>query len=143
MAAIQTLLSRLEGVSKEHVKGQLTCWSARCPAHNDRSPSLSITDNNGTILLHYHAGCPASAIVYAVGLSLADLFPRRISSGKPGQRQYWLAATAFKSIMADVTLVAAIASAMHQGREISSRDYEALFDAAQRLQRTAGVTNGY
>ncbi|MEI8153560.1 MAG: toprim domain-containing protein [Hyphomicrobiales bacterium] len=33
-------------------------WIARCPAHNDRSPSLSICDaGDGKVLVHCHAGC--------------------------------------------------------------------------------------
>ena len=142
MAATQKLLSRLEGVSRAHQKGKLTCWSARCPAHADKTPSLSLADDNGTLLLHCHAGCTADEIVLAVGMDLADLFPRRITSGKPGQRQFWLGVTGFRAILSDVTLVAAVASAMRLRREISERDYEALFDAAQRLQRTAEAANG-
>jgi hypothetical protein len=33
-------------------------WVARCPAHADRTPSLSIAEGSKTpILLHCHAGC--------------------------------------------------------------------------------------
>ena len=51
-------------------------WSARCPAHEDRSPSLSIAagDKGGTVV-HCHAGCEPSAVVAAVGLELRDLAP--------------------------------------------------------------------
>lgn len=31
--------------------------SARCPAHKDRSPSLSIRDGRNGVLLYCHAGC--------------------------------------------------------------------------------------
>ena len=32
-------------------------WTARCPAHNDRKPSLSICDaHDGMVLVHCHAG---------------------------------------------------------------------------------------
>jgi len=38
-------------------------WIARCPAHRDRTPSLSITDtDHGGLLLHCFAGCSWSAI---------------------------------------------------------------------------------
>jgi hypothetical protein len=33
-------------------------WMARCPAHNDRNPSLSIHEEHGKVLFHCHAGCP-------------------------------------------------------------------------------------
>ena len=49
---------------------------ARCPAHEDANPSLSISEgNDGRALLHCHAGCSADAIVGALGLTLAELMP--------------------------------------------------------------------
>jgi hypothetical protein len=36
--------------------------AARCPAHDDHSPSLSITDRDGRLLVHCHAGCPQAAV---------------------------------------------------------------------------------
>ena len=64
-------LSQLKNVS--------TCsggWKACCPAHEDRSPSLSISEgDDGRILIRCHAGCTTEQVVAAMGLSLADLFP--------------------------------------------------------------------
>ena len=51
-------------------------FKARCPAHEDRSPSLSIgAAEDGTVLLKCHAGCSAEAVVKALGLDMRDLFP--------------------------------------------------------------------
>ena len=51
-------------------------WKACCPAHNDKSPSLSITEtSDGTVLLKCWVGCTAQDIVSAMGLELRDLFP--------------------------------------------------------------------
>jgi hypothetical protein len=53
-------------------------WAAKCPAHLDGSPSLSICEgSDGRTLLYDHAGCTPQAICDAVGLTLADLFPPR------------------------------------------------------------------
>lgn len=42
-------------------------WSAKCPAHEDRSPSLAISGGrDGKILLHCFAGCTYDAIVDAL-----------------------------------------------------------------------------
>lgn len=38
-------------------------WTARCPAHDDRTPSLSITESLGKILVHCHAGCPQDQVI--------------------------------------------------------------------------------
>jgi len=42
-------------------------WMARCPAHDDRNPSLSIRDaDDGKVLVCCHAGCPQEAVVAAL-----------------------------------------------------------------------------
>ena len=50
-------------------------WGAKCPAHEDRNPSLSIREVNGKILVHCHAGCPFERVIEAAGLKIDDLFP--------------------------------------------------------------------
>jgi hypothetical protein len=53
-------------------------WTARCPAHDDRAPSLSVgTGDDGRALVHCHAGCTAKAIVAVLGLTMADLMAER------------------------------------------------------------------
>ena len=39
---------------------------ARCPAHRDRTPSLSISERDGRILVHCHAGCSQEAVIQAL-----------------------------------------------------------------------------
>ena len=52
-------------------------WSAKCPAHDDQHPSLTISEgDNGGVVLFCHAGCTVEAIVEALGLRLADLMPQ-------------------------------------------------------------------
>lgn len=64
------LLKQLDGV-RARGSGR---WSARCPAHPDKSPSLSIREAGEKLLVKCWAGCTASEIVSAIGLSLKDLF---------------------------------------------------------------------
>ena len=53
-------------------------WQARCPAHEDRTASLSVsTGKDGRALVHCHAGCTVDAVVVALGLTLRDLMPPR------------------------------------------------------------------
>jgi KaiC/GvpD/RAD55 family RecA-like ATPase len=52
-----------------------TGWTVRCPAHDDRTPSLTITTgDDGRTLLHCHAGCRVEDIVARVDLTMRDLF---------------------------------------------------------------------
>lgn len=51
-------------------------WIARCPAHYDRHPSLSVRETaDGTLLLHCWAGCPAADVMAAPGSSSATYSP--------------------------------------------------------------------
>ena len=38
----------------------------RCPAHEDRNPSLSVTQRGGQVLVHCHAGCTQEAVLEAL-----------------------------------------------------------------------------
>ncbi len=68
------LLSRLEGV-RQTGPGR---WAARCPAHEDRAPSLSIRETDeGKVLLHCFVGCSNDDVLAALGLEWADLYPDR------------------------------------------------------------------
>jgi len=53
-------------------------YLAVCPAHEDRTPSLSIAaGDDGRVLLRCWAGCETRDIVAALGLTWSDLFPAR------------------------------------------------------------------
>ena len=66
---VEVLLGRLEGVRPAGPNS----WVARCPAHDDRNPSLSVSVKEGRVLLHCFAGCPPEAVLEAVGLTWRDL----------------------------------------------------------------------
>lgn len=71
-ACLEKVLARLDKV-KLNGAGK---WLACCPAHDDKSPSLSIKETaDGTVLLKCWAGCTAAEITGAIGLELRDLFP--------------------------------------------------------------------
>lgn len=73
MDIIGNVLSKLKGVKK---CGQ--GWSACCPAHDDKQPSLTVgVGDDGKVLLNCHRanGCPVEKIVAALGMQMSDLFP--------------------------------------------------------------------
>ncbi len=77
MADVQDILSRL---SKVKGAGR-NAWSALCPAHEDKKPSLSVgVGDDGKVLLHCHAGCELGDIAAAIGLQESDLFPQQAAS---------------------------------------------------------------
>jgi DNA primase len=68
---IVNVLSRLDAVSMRGT-GQ---WRARCPAHDDSQPSLSVRETvGGGVLLFCFAGCETADVVAALGLRMADLY---------------------------------------------------------------------
>ncbi len=71
---ISKVLSALASVGKSF-KPQGKGFSACCPAHEDHSPSLSISEgDDGRVLMNCFAGCDTEAICSALGLTLVDLF---------------------------------------------------------------------
>lgn len=86
MSPLESLLAKLPGARKAG-----NGWSAHCPAHDDRRASLSIAQgDNGAALVKCHAGCDTPAILEAIGLKMADLFPPKSAApptqnGKPTQ----------------------------------------------------------
>lgn len=68
---VSDILNRLD-----KVKPTAGGWIARCPAHDDREPSLSISEgNDGRVLLHCHAGCNIDSITSAIRVEPTALFP--------------------------------------------------------------------
>jgi hypothetical protein len=66
---VEVLLGRLEGVRPQGPHS----WMARCPAHDDRNPSLSVSVKDGRVLIYCFAGCGPEAVLEAVGLTWRDL----------------------------------------------------------------------
>lgn len=61
--------------SKLSARKSASGWTAKCPAHEDKTASLSITEGrDGRVLLHCHAGCKVSDIASAMGIEMGELF---------------------------------------------------------------------
>ncbi|MBA6061500.1 CHC2 zinc finger domain-containing protein [Pseudomonas juntendi] len=71
-ACLDKVLNRLEKVKSAGANK----WKACCPAHDDKHPSLAVSETSeGVVLLKCWAGCTTKEIVSAIGLKLRDLFP--------------------------------------------------------------------
>jgi len=71
------ICGRLKGVRRSR-----DGWTALCPAHTDRTPSLCIREIDGKILLRCHAGCTAEAVCDALGIRMRDLFLEKDSAAR-------------------------------------------------------------
>ncbi len=74
---VAELLPRLECV-----RAVRNGWIARCPAHRDRNPSLSLREGrDGRVLLKCFAGCTVEAICIALRIRVSELF------ASPGEKR--------------------------------------------------------
>ena len=75
---LEDLLPRLAAVRRSS-RG----YQARCPAHDDRTPSLAVCEGERGILVKCWVGCELTAIMGKLGLEVKDLF----YDGLPNPRQ--------------------------------------------------------
>jgi hypothetical protein len=130
---IEALLARLD-VVRDNGRGR---WVARCPAHDDRSPSLSIREtSDGTVLIHDHAGCSPVDILAAVGLELRDLFPAPLSHHRPARRCHRVPAhQVLDAISHALTVLTLADSKLKRGDSLDDDEREALDRALAVLNR--------
>ena len=69
---IDLILSKLDKVQPKGRDSYMAC----CPAHDDRTPSLALSElQDGRILIKCFAGCAAHEVMTSIGLTMTDLFP--------------------------------------------------------------------
>jgi hypothetical protein len=146
MRPVDRVLDRLDGVRRNRAG-----WSAKCPAHEDRSPSLSIAEgDDGRVLVHCFGGCDALSVVHSIGLALTDLFPERIKSTmnreeRSAMRERWRAsnmAAAINVLDRESMIVAIAAAEAIQGGALSPEDHGRLQEAVQAIGDARAVING-
>ena len=130
---IELVLRGLSGV-RQRQPGQ---WSARCPAHDDRGPSLSVRETSDkAVLLHCFAGCTVHDITALLGLDMADLYPPRDSRPSeprcpprlltPGQ--------ALELLRMEAMLTVVAASNLSRGITLTEQDRGRLLTAVGRIE---------
>jgi putative DNA primase/helicase len=79
---LDEFLLALQEATGSDAHGSDASFSARCPAHDDRQPSLSVAEGgDGRVIVYCHAGCELESICHSVGWEQSDLFPEGASSG--------------------------------------------------------------
>lgn len=132
-----TLLLRLDGL-KRTGQGR---WIAKCPAHDDRRPSLAIRElDDGRILAHCFAQCPVADVLAAVGLTLEDLFPEPLPSHScKSERRPFNAIDILRCVASESLIVAVAARNLAQEIGLTQDDRDRLLLAAGRLQEAVEV----
>ena len=112
----QALLSRLTKVKPT----SRTTWLACCPAHDDKSPSLTVCElDDGRVLLHCFANCAVEDVLAAVGLTFDALFPDNpIPYAKP-LRKPFPAADVLEALANEAAVVEIAAADTAAGKQIN------------------------
>ncbi len=129
MSAASKVLDRLTRV-KQTGAGR---WIAPCPAHEDRSPSLSVREtDDGRVLIHCFGGCPTQLVLQAIGLDFGDLFDRPLAHHLPPLRAQ-LSARELIELTADEVFIAALIIHDSARRKLTAAETDRLWLAAARL----------
>lgn len=120
-------------------------WMACCPAHDDKSPSLTIRElDDGRVLVHCFSGCSIEEILSSVGLTFSDLYPEQeIQHGRPERRPF-PAVDVLRAIAFEALVVALAGSSLLAGQPFTPTDRARLTLAVGRIQSAlaaAGVAH--
>jgi hypothetical protein len=138
---IEDILSRLDKVKRTGANN----WMACCPAHDDRSPSLTITSSDeGKVAVKCFAECSFESIVEAVGLGYEAWFPPKPIEldRSPAIRRPFPAGDVLESLAFESTVVAVAACNLANGIELTAEDKERLLVAYERIQRGRDLAIG-
>ena len=118
-------------------------WMALCPAHDDRSPSLSIAQEGDKVLVHCFAGCEADDVLAAVDLAWRDLYPDSWvrARNRPNEAAGRYAArtlSALDPLEIERGILRIVAADMRAGKRISAEDRARAELAVERLRAAQG-----
>ena len=135
MSKLDLLLSRFEGVRKSGKQ-----YQCKCPAHEDRTASLTITEKEPDhIYLNCFAGCETIDVLMSVGLGWDALFPdanRKKYNGKPSISPREAAAV----LELEGWIVWQYANAFAMGER---PDQEKLYDAVIKIAKVNNLLGNY
>ena len=130
--SIETLISRLDGV-KETANGK---YIVKCSAHDDRKPSLAISEGDGgRLLLKCWAGCETEDVLSAVGLTFADVMPERVGGDhryRPMRRPFD-ARQMLATLDHEAMVTAVIANDVHEHKKIDDDTWDRLAVSINRI----------
>lgn len=118
-------------------------WTACCPAHEDHSPSLAVTEgDDGRILVKCFADCDIFQIVSAVGLDLTDLFPDKVITEKVNKRMRFNSGDVLRALSHEINICYLVISDVKKGGAPSDEDLKRFLLAAERIGRALDYAKG-
>jgi hypothetical protein len=137
---IEDILARLDKVRRTGSNN----WIACCPAHDDRSPSMTLhAADDGRQLVHCKAGCSFEEIVSAVGLGWDPWFaPKQKADFLPAVRRPYPASDVLETLAHEILIVRISANDFIAKREISEEDWKRLRLACNRIDEARRIAIG-
>ena len=134
----EKVLSRLGGV-RTLKKGR---YMALCPAHQDRSQSLSLSQaDDGRILMHCFAGCHIEDVCSAIGLEVKDLFPSNQTNYYSGFKN-WKSKRMRDALVREHMIVEMAKADRAKGRNLSENDKARVLKAIEFIRLMEGANHG-
>lgn len=131
---LENLLSRLDGVRRTG-PGR---WIAKCPAHKDRAPSLSITTvskaGDGRVLVRCFAECPIESVLDSIGLTFKDILPRkRAGHYIARERRPFDPLDVLRCLSREALILIGASAKLLAGESLTQADFDRLQVCAQRI----------
>ena len=141
MSKLDAFLSRLNKVRKTGTGS----WIACCSGHDDKNPSMTITEGqDGRVLVHCHSQqCSIEDIANGVGLSVSDLMPDNVGYHrlKPKSRLY-NALDVLCAIRSDLCLTLIAAKDIQRGKVLTEDESLELAKAIGRVEVAIQLAGG-
>lgn len=110
---MEQILERLDGVRRHGKDKYMAC----CPVHQDKSPSMMVTDKGDKITMYcFSCGAKGPEIIKAIGLPTSVIFK---DSGTFDKQSYILSKTETE----DKMMIAVYDNAVNRGEVISHDDF--------------------
>lgn len=136
--SVAALLDRLDGLKQTGPNR----WVARCPAHEDKSPSLSIREiDDGRVLIRCFAGCGALDVLDSLGLNWAALFPEGTHQTALPSQSAIPARDLLVILDHEITVAAFILDDVVTRRSVSPNQLHRLIEASSRVGKARIIAN--
>lgn len=128
MSPLDLFLSKLDGV-KQTRDNQ---WQARCPAHDDKYPSMGVTvrtgaNGNDKVVFNCQAGCTGREVMDAVGLDFGDLSYSRANAKKPYRKRLHF------NLKVQYAIIEAAGELWRKGHEFNQSEIGLIMDATDKI----------
>ena len=73
MSNLKENFNRIVALTESRSNGGRAQYVGKCPAHDDKNPSLSLTLREDRILVKCHSGCSFEQICHAMGIKESEM----------------------------------------------------------------------